>query len=101
MLRRCGEGEEAQVRLPAALGHAAKEFLHVFPAFLGRELPSFLPQPFAAQHFLETGSSLTALRAVRLVHYDCATAGGKRSGSIRAALLGHLQQLARHEREFL
>ena len=33
-----GESEEAQVRLLSALGHAAEELFHVFPAFLGRAL---------------------------------------------------------------
>ena len=36
VLRRGGEGEETQVRLPAALGHAAEELFHVVEAFLRR-----------------------------------------------------------------
>ena len=38
VLGRRGEGEEAQVRLPAALGHAAEQLLHVLEAFLRRPL---------------------------------------------------------------
>ena len=44
VLGRGGEGEEAQVRLPAALGHAPEELLHVVAAFLGRALPGLLAQ---------------------------------------------------------
>ena len=101
VLRRGGEGEEAQVRLPAALGHAAKQRLHVFPAFLGGTLRGFFPQPFAAQHSLEVGGGLAALRAVRLVHDDGAAAGGKRPGAVRPACLRHLKQPSGDERELL
>ena len=89
VLRRGGEGEEAQVRLPAALGHAAEQLLHVLPAFLGRALCSFFPQPLAAEHFLEIGGGLAALGAVRLVDDDGATTGGERSGVVRSPFLGH------------
>ena len=101
VLRRGSEGEEAQVRLPAALGHAAEQLLHVFPAFLGRALCGFFPQPLAAQHFLEIGGGLAALRAVRLVDDDGASSGGKGSGAVRSTVLGHLEQLPGDEREFL
>ena len=43
VLRRGGEGEEAQIRLPAPLGHAAEELFHVLPAFLGCTLPGLFP----------------------------------------------------------
>ena len=101
VLRGGGEGKEAQVRLLAALGHAAEEFFHVFPAFLGRALAGFFPKLLAAQHFLEVGRRLAALRAVRLVDDDRATPGGGRPRAGRPAFLGHLEQLARDERKFL
>ena len=83
VLRRGGEGEEAQIRLPAALGHAAEELLHVVAAFLGRALLRFFPQPLAAEHFLEIGRRLAALRAVGLVDDDGATPGGERARAAR------------------
>ena len=101
VLRRGGEGEEAQVRLPAALGHAAEQLLHVVTAFLGRALLRFFPQPLAAEHLLEVGRRLAALRAVGLVDDDGAAPGGERARAALAALLGQLQQLARDERELL
>jgi hypothetical protein len=36
VLGRRGEREEAQVRLPAAFGHAAEQLLHVLDAFFCR-----------------------------------------------------------------
>ena len=96
-----GEGKEAQVRLLAALGHAAEERFQVFPAFLGRPFPGLFPKLLAAQHFLEIGSRLAALRAVRLVEDDGAPPGGERARTGRPAFLGHLEQLARDEWKFL
>ena len=96
--RKC---EEAQVRLPAALCHAAEQLFHALAAFLGRTLSSRLAQAFAAEHFLEVGGRLAALRAVRLVDDDGAAPGGERARARRPAILGHLEQLARDERELL
>ena len=96
-----GEGEETQVRLSAALGHAAEQLLHVFPAFPGRALSRFVAERLAAQHSLELRGRLPALRAVRLIDEHSATAGGERSGAGHPAFLGHPEQLTRHEREFL
>ena len=101
MLGGGGEGKEAQVRLLAALGHASEELFQVFPAFLGRPFPGLFPKLLAAQHFLEIGSRLAALRAVRLVDDDGAPPGGERARTGRPAFLGHLEQLARDEWEFL
>ena len=101
MFRRRRKGKEAQVRLLAALGHAAEQLLHVFAAFLGRTLPGFFPQFLAAQHFLEIGCGLAALGTVGFVDDDGATPGGERPRARRSAFLGHLEQLARDEREFL
>ena len=101
VLRRGGEGEEAQVRLPAALGHAAEQLLHVFPAFLGRAFCGFFPQPLAAEHFLEIGGGLAALGAVRLVDDDGATTGGERPGAVCPPFLGHPEQVPGDERELL
>jgi hypothetical protein len=55
------EGEEAQIRLPAALGHAAKELLHILAAFIGRALARLLTQALAAKHFLQVRRRLAAL----------------------------------------
>ena len=101
VLRRGGEGEETQVRLLAALGHASEELFQVFPAFLGCALPGFFPKLLPAQHFLEIGRSFAALGAVGLVDDDGAAPGGDRSRAGLPAFLGHLEQLARDERKFL
>ena len=101
MLGGGGERKETQVRLLTALGHAAEELFQVSPAFLGRAFPGLYPKLLPAQHFLEIGGRLAALRAVRLVDDDGAPPGGERARTGRPAFLGHLEQLARDEREFL
>ena len=101
MLGRGGEGEEAEVRLPASLGHAAEELLHVFAAFLGGSLLGLLAQILAAEHLLEIGRRLAALRTVGLVDDHRAAPRRQRAGSGLAALLRQLEQLARDERELL
>ena len=101
VLGRRGEGEEAQVRLPAALGHAAEQLLHVLEAFFRRPPLGLLAQPLAAQHLLEIGGGLAALRAVRLVDDHGAAPRRQRAAAACAALLGHLEQLPRDERKLL
>ena len=103
VLGRGGEGEEAQVRLPAALRHAEEQGLHVLPgqAFLGGLLPCLRPQFLAAQHFLHGGGCLPALGTVRLVDKHGAATGWQGTGCINAAFIGHLEQLPGDERELL
>ena len=50
---------------------------------------------------LRSVGRLAALRAVGLVDNNGATPGGERSRAGRASILGHLEQLARDERELL
>ena len=101
VLRGGGEGEEAEVRLPSPLGHAAEELFQVFPALLGGTLPRLFPKVLSAQHLLEVRRRLAALGAVRLVDDDRATPGRDRSRAGRSALFRHLEQVARDERELL
>jgi hypothetical protein len=102
LVLRCGrEGEEAQVRLPAALRNAAEQLLEIFAAFLGGLPLRLLAERLAAEHLFQVRRGLAALRAVRLVDDDRAAPGLKRPGAGLAALLGHLEQLAWDERELL
>src|SRR5688572_3982786 len=88
MLGRGRKGEEAQVRLSAALGHTAKEFLQVLAPFLRRIFPRLVAQPLATEHLLEVRCRLTTLRAVRLVNNHGAAPRRQRSRAFLAALLG-------------
>ena len=118
VLRRGGEGEKAQVRLPPALRHAEEQRLHVLPghALLGRLLSCPFPQFFAAQHFLHGGGRLSALGTVRLVDEHGAASGWQGVGGLfgcfmrgvapsrspaEGSFLRHLEQLAGNERELL
>src|SRR4029453_2552572 len=58
-------------------------------------------QRLTTQHFFEVGSSLAALGAVRFVDDDGTASRRQRASAVGAALLGHLEELARHERELL
>ena len=64
VLRGRGEGEEAQVRLPPAFGHAEKERFQVLAAFevalRGRLTARPHAQRLAAEHLLERGRRLAA-----------------------------------------
>ena len=103
VLRRGGEGEETQVRLPPALRHAEEQGLHLFTghAFLRGPLPRLLPQFLTSEHFLHGRGRLAALGAMCLVDDDGAAAGWQRAGALFAAFFRHLEQLAGHERKLL
>ena len=101
VLRRGGEGEETQVRLPAPLGHAARQLLLVLETLLLRAFAGGLMQVFTAEHFLQIRRRLPSLRAVGLVHDDRAASSGKHAGALCSLLLGHLEQMPGHEGELL
>ena len=101
VLWRGGKGEEAEIRLPAALGYAAEQLFHVLQAFFGGVRRRLFPQAFAAEDFLEVGRRLAALGAVRLVDDYRATPRRQRPRRPFPAFLRHPQQLARYEGEFL
>ncbi len=94
VLRGGGEGKEAQVRLPTALGHAAEQLLEIFSVLLGGPLLSLLSERLAAEHLFQVRRRLAALRAVRLVDDDRAAPSLERPRAGLATLLGHLDQLA-------
>ncbi|EXI72981.1 MAG: hypothetical protein AW07_02913 [Candidatus Accumulibacter sp. SK-11] len=96
-----GESEEAQVRLPAALGHAAKQIRHAVASFLHRTLLRFVPQSLATEHFLEVSCRLAALRAMGLVDDHRAAPRSERARATLTTLLGQLEQLPRDEGELL
>jgi hypothetical protein len=87
--------------LPAALGHAAEQLLHVLEPFLCRTSLGLLTQPLTAQHFFEVGGRLATLGAVRFVNDDGAASRRQCAGAAGATRLGHLEELPRHERELL
>ena len=101
VLGRGREGEEAQIRLLATLGHTSEELFQVFAPFVGRTLPSSFTKLFASQHPLQVRGRLSSLGAVRLVNNDGAAPGGERARAGRPALLGHFEQPARDEGKLL
>jgi hypothetical protein len=89
VLRGGREGEEAQVRLPAALGHAAELLLEIFAAFLGGTLLRLVAERLAAEHLFQVRRGFAALGAVRLVDDDRASVASEPLASI------HLQRSVR------
>ena len=95
------KAKKAQIRLLAALGHAAVQRLQVFPAFLRRALPRRFAQRLATEHFLQVGRRLASLGTVGFVDDYGAMPGDERSRSGGPPLLCHFEQLPRDKREFL
>ena len=77
VFRRGGEGEEAEVRLLAALGHRLQDFFLVVGAvpWLRPSSLAFSLIAVAGQHPLQFGGGLAGLRAVGLVHDHRVLAG--------------------------
>ncbi len=96
-----GEGEEAHIRLLAALGHGTEQALQLDFAFLDGHFLGFLAQLGATQHALELSRRLARLRAVGFVDDHRVLARGKMALAAFPALLAQLGQLPGHERELL
>ena len=103
VFRRRRKGEKAQIGLPAALGHTEEERFRgiIFHAFLGSAPPCLFAQFLAAQHFLQRGGRLAALRAVCLVDHYCTATGRQRARCFRTPLLCHPKKLLGHEGKLL
>ena len=98
---RGGEGEEADVRLFPAFGHAAEEFLHVLQALFRGLLLRFGKQRLAGQDFLQVGRRFAGLGTVSFVNDDRHAPGGQDTLTLLAALFRQLEQLAGDKGEFL
>src|ERR1700733_15179697 len=101
MFRRGRERKEAQVRLPATLGHTAKQFLHVLCALFFCTICRVLAQRFASQDALQLCCGLAGLRTVRFIYDHRTSPRGQSTCTGLPTLLSHLEQVPRDEREFL